>query len=111
MKKQFSKDLFVDILNDLQRESDTLSELYDKYRIDYIDCDWIRNDISVIKLLEFIFNAEENHWIEWWCWETDFGRDDNMGQIFDEDDNIIRVETAEELYDFLVSNIEEEEEN
>lgn len=111
MKKQFSKDLFVGILNDLQRESDTLSELYDRYRIDYIDCDWIRNDISVIKLLEFIFNDEETHWIEWWCWEADFGRDDNIGQIFDEDDNIIRVETTEELYDFLVSNIEEEEED
>jgi hypothetical protein len=57
MKKQFSKDLFVDILNDLQRESDTLSELYDKYRIDYIDCDWIRNDISVIKLLFIHFTT------------------------------------------------------
>lgn len=107
MKKQFSKDLFIQILNDLQKESDVLSELYQKYRIDFIDCDWLRNDISAIKLLEFIFDDEESQWIDWWCWETDFGRDENMGQIFDEDDNIIRVENSDQLYDFLIGNMEE----
>lgn len=107
MKKQFSKDLFIKILNGLQEESDVLSELYQKYRIDFIDCDWLNNDSSVIKLLEFIFNDEETHWIDWWCWESDFGRDEDFGAIFDENDNIIRVDTAEQLYDFLINNMEE----
>ena len=105
MKKRFSKELFVEILQNLQQESDTLSDLYEKYRIDFIDCDWIRNDISVIKLLEFIFDDEETDWIGWWCWEKDFGRDNNI-DAFSITDNIIPLDTPEEFYNFLIENME-----
>ena len=107
MKKQFSKDRFVVILNTLQKQYDILSDLYENYNIDLIDCNWLLNETHVIKLLEYIFNDEETEWISWWCWETNFGRDEEFGAIFDEDDNIIRVDTAEQLYDFLIGNMEE----
>ena len=74
MKKPFSKDKFISIINSLQQVSDMLNELYGKYGIDLIDCNLDQSN-NVIDLLEYIFDAEDAQDIGWWCWETDFGRD------------------------------------
>ena len=98
MKKQFSKEDFVDIINKLKVESDTISKLYEDFDVDIIGCVWLQNDASVIKLLEFIFD-DEDKWIDWWCWENDFGRDRLEAFI---DDKAIILDTAEDLYEFLI---------
>ena len=112
MKNQFSKEKFVEIINSLQKEDDIVSELYQKYNIDIIDCNWHQSDYYVVKLLQYIFDDEETCWIDWWCWETDFGRDTPYcfynieGKEVEEE-----IDTPEKLYDFLISNIKEKEDN
>ena len=98
MKKQFSKEDFVDIINKLKVESDTISKLYEDFDVDIIGCNWLQTDVSVIKLLEFIFE-DEGEWIDWWCWENDFGREGLEAFI---DDKAIILDTAEDLYEFLI---------
>lgn len=110
MKKQFSKDNFVFILDSLKKESDMISELYKEYNIDLIDCNWLLNETSVINLLEFIFDDEDTDWIGWWCWEKDFGRDKEIDVYYDFNDPII-LDTPDQLYDFLIKNIEEKEDD
>ena len=114
MKKLFSKERFVEIMNALQQENDIISELYEKYNIDIIDCNWRQSDYYVVKLLKYIFDDEETDWIDWWCWETDFGRDTTLNHCYKTiDDKEIEEEldTSEKLYDFLISNMEEKEDN
>ena len=40
-------------------------------------------------------------WIDWFCFETDFGRESYRLQAFDENEQPIKMDNAEDLYDFL----------
>ena len=107
MKKPFSKDKFISIINSLQQVSDMLNELYGKYGIDLIDCNLDQSN-NVIDLLEYIFDAEDAQDIGWWCWETDFGRDYPSCLIYENIDGkeiTKEIDTVEKLYDFLVLNM------
>lgn len=107
MKKSFSKDKFVFVINSLQQVSDMLNELYGKYGIDLIDCNLDQSN-NIVNLLEYIFEDEEASWIDWWCWETDFGRDYPSCVVYEniEGKEITKeIDTVEKLYDFLVSNM------
>ena len=42
-------------------------------------------------------------WIEWFCFETDFGNESYRLQAFDENKQIIKMDNAGDLYDFLNS--------
>ena len=116
MKKQFSKEIFIELMEALQQENDVVSELYQKYNIDIIDCNWHQSEYYVVKLLQYIFEDEETCWIDWWCWEADFGRDTDLNKIYipnlkSDKDIEVEINTSEKLYDFLISNIEEEEDS
>ena len=40
-------------------------------------------------------------WIEWFCFETDFGNESYRLQAFDENNQPIKMDNAGDLYDFL----------
>lgn len=40
-------------------------------------------------------------WIEWFCFETDFGNESYRLQAFDENKQPIKMDNAGDLYDFL----------
>ena len=40
-------------------------------------------------------------WIEWFCYETDFGNESYRLQAFDENKQPIKMDNAGDLYDFL----------
>ena len=102
--KKLSKEKFIYIIDTLKVESDTISELYQKYKIDIIDCDWYKSDECLIDLLKFIFDDKED-WIDWWCWETDFGRDTSLCVLYDDENNETVLDTTEKFYDFLVDDM------
>lgn len=41
-------------------------------------------------------------WIDWFCFETDFGNNSHF-RAYDKDDKVIPLSNASELYDFLKS--------
>jgi len=59
---------------------------------------------ALIKVLKEETNdnaCEEESWIEWFCYETAFGRKGDQLPAFDEKGNRIKMDNAGDLYDFL----------
>ena len=61
----------------------------------------------VVELLETLFEDKESQWISYWVWEENYGKTYKEGDAVEDDGTIIPLETAEELYDFLVKNMKE----
>ena len=85
--------------------TDEMNDLFDKYKMDGNIFPPMCTE-TVIGLLEFIFN-DKDRYISYWAWELDFGADYEDGYIKDKDGGIIPLRTAEDLYDLLVKNMEE----
>jgi len=63
----------------------------------------------LIKVLKEEMNDNEvckygQGWIEWFCFETDFGNESYRLQAFDENKQIIEMNNASDLYEFLISS-------
>ena len=61
------------------------------------------NHIVIDALMDLLREemGDEDDWIGWFCWETDFGeKSDNLG-AFDIYGNKIKMDNAEDLYDML----------
>ena len=41
-------------------------------------------------------------WIEWFCWETDFGRESFRLKAYRKDKSVIKMDNAGDLYDYLM---------
>lgn len=41
-------------------------------------------------------------WIEWFCWETNFGRESFRLKAYRKDGSVIKMYTAGDLYDYLM---------
>ena len=41
-------------------------------------------------------------WIEWFCWEIDFGRESFRLKAYRKDKSIIKMDNAGDLYDYLM---------
>lgn len=55
---------------------------------------------ALIKVLQEVMNDNEN-WIAWFCYETDFGNESFRLQAFDENKQPIKMDNAGDLYDFI----------
>lgn len=64
---------------------------------------------NIISLLEFIFH-DEDHWIEYFCYDLDFGQDYEPGAVICNDKKV-PLASIHDLYTFLLQNIEEELKN
>lgn len=103
-----SKESFCEVMDNYKSMfnfTDEMNQLFDKYNAD--------GNIyppmctaTVIDLLEFIFN-DENQWISYWIFELDFGKDYEDGWVTQKDETVIPLKTVEDLYDLLVKNMEE----
>ena len=61
---------------------------------------------ALMKVLQDEMNDNEvckcgQSWIEWFCFETDFGKESYRLQAFDENKQPIKMDNAGDLYDFL----------
>lgn len=108
-----TKDLFVLAMNELKTSYDferNLSKtIRESFKGTLIDADFIDSDSYiidhhelVIKLLEHITNCYDDI-ISWWMYEADFGRrDDKFKTITYEDGREVVLNTAEDLYRYIV---------
>lgn len=63
---------------------------------------------ALIRLLQEEMNDTEvcnygQSWIEWFCFETNFGEESYRLQAFNNDGSIIKMDNASDLYDFLIN--------
>ena len=56
---------------------------------------------ALMKVLKDEMNDNQEGWIEWFCFETDFGNESYRIQAFDENKQPIKMDDAGDLYDFL----------
>ena len=104
-----SKKEFVNVTNDIKRNDEFLDKLNDLflkhgsdtaiYSLGLVD--------TIIDLLETMFKDKIDHWISYWIYECDFGENFNVGDIVELNGYKPDITTAEQLYDYLVKNMEE----
>lgn len=97
-KVAITKEDFVKYINTLHEKWDTDDKAY-KLGINLTDMPSCEQ--MAVDLLELIMGAEET--IGWWCYEEEFGKDFNKGDLVD-GDIVPDLSTAEYLYDYLTGN-------
>lgn len=102
------RELFIDAINAIEQQikydievSNKLGEAFPNAHTANLlpDNHFICN--ALIKVLQDEMNDNQDSWIEWFCFETDFGKESYRFQAFDEFKKIIKLNNAGDLYDFL----------
>lgn len=110
-RSDFSKKDFVSCMEKLKDTSDLTDKVNHLFREsreriegDFLDGNAlsISHESLVVKLLETIME-DFGEWIGYYIYELDYGRKYVPGCITDADGTDIELDTAEKLYDFLVS--------
>lgn len=104
--KMITKEVFCKAVRDAEnvwRYCDDLNALFDKYNADgnifQPDCVG-----TVISLLHYTFEEKDHdEWIEYFCYELDFGKEWREGLITENDGTDINLSTPENLYDYLMT--------
>lgn len=103
-----SKDKFCDYISEIQR----LNIIEDKLQQATADLDFFKFSFCdyeslTVSILEDIFNDTKNGWISYWIYELNYGKDYCEGCVISKEGSIIKLKTAENLYDLLMDNINE----
>ncbi|MEG1620614.1 MAG: hypothetical protein RR322_01760 [Oscillospiraceae bacterium] len=108
------KSEFVKIINQLQETNEMVDKVNEIYRNsrENIECDFcnasamsISHEGIVIQLLENIFKDETN--ICYFVYESKYGKEWKTHKITESDGTEIYLKTSEDLYDYLIKNMEE----
>lgn len=89
---------FKQLIEGLQADHDRTKALYD-LQVDMINYDETKKVINLLS--RAAFGPKGWEWIEWWCWENDFGA--KKLEAFDKDKNLICYD-LESLYEHLEQN-------
>ena len=104
------KKLFCKTIKQIQEVYDYGDKLNHFFKENHVDgCIYEPTCIEqALSLLGFIFQ-DDVHWIDYWAYELDFGRRYKYGMAAYANGENISLKTAEELYEFLVKNLQEKE--
>ena len=116
MKKivpQITKIDFVNIINmikDFDKENKTLTVNFAKCFKNARTADLMltENDKIIekfVSVLGKIFKDSEGNWIDYFCYELDFGRKNDTLKIF-ENNKEVKLSTPEDLYLLLIKNMQ-----
>ncbi len=105
-----TKEHFVACINVLQEADDMarrINRIVQEYnRGDFISGYAFSNTSTETKLIETLEIAlkDKNHWISWWCFEADYGRDPDFIASVTWQGIEYNLDSPEKLYDFLITN-------
>ena len=100
-----SKDLFIEIMEDVKQTYDFQNGLNNYLRKNGADGYIYPPDCvcATLKLLHYIFEKDVDEWISYFCFELDFGRKYKDGNVLDKDGKCIPLETFDDLYNLLTT--------
>lgn len=107
IKPIITKDHFVaciKVLRDADDMACRINNIVNAYRCGaYIDGYAFSNEDAETKLIETLEIAlgDIEHWISWWCFEADYGRDPGFTSNINRHGKTYNLDTPEALYDFL----------
>ena len=102
-----TKELFIKSINSIEQQikydisvSENLSNAFpNAFKANLIPDNNILQD-ALFSILEYVMNDTEK-WIQYYCWELDFGKENWRLKVNDENGNDIPLSSPEELYSFL----------
>ena len=114
-----SKEQFVKVINELQEVDDLKKEINNKiHNLKFFNTDFLYSDIfifnhsnTVIKLLANTFSEEVDkikiikEIVEWWIYDTDYGREDKYTRVTYDDGTEVIIDTPEKLYDDILNSL------
>ena len=103
-----SKEQFINAINDVENVSRYQEGLNNYFRKNNVDGYIFQPDCSstVIGLLHTILGEKDkDEWIDYFCFELDFGKKWKEGTITEKDGTDIILKTAEDLYNLLEKQI------
>ena len=105
------KELFVETINFIKDRNDMMLKMNKLFAEEFTDSSfypYFKYDSMLIRLLTNSFDYDENvirEYIDWFCWEKDFGRIKELGGIIIKENGEVKreipIDTPEQLYDFL----------
>lgn len=101
---KITKQTFVEAINNIEKQyraESKFSEAVNAYFCDDVDNSLPRNWVvnSLVKILQQHFNDEKaESWIEYFCWEIDFGKEEAKVKV---NGKPFTLKTAEDLYKLL----------
>lgn len=104
------KKLFIESIEKLKEQSEHDRKCTNAFEIVFPD-DWITGyDNSfitnqIIKILQITFK-DKSKWVEYFIYDLNFGKDYKPGMVTEKDGENIELSTSENLYDLLISNLE-----
>lgn len=105
-----SKEIFLDCiktLQDLDAFQNGLNDYYHAHNVDgylyYPD-----GSVTILNLLHNIFH-DDDEWIDYFCCDLEYGNNYEPGCVTEYDGTEIPLVTAEDLYNLLIENMEENE--
>lgn len=107
-----SKEVFIETierLEDLDNRMDAVDSAMKNLSPDF--CGFYITDILdiTIRLLEEVFDDEKDHWLGYFVWERDWLHDFKLGNVT-VDNKPIEINNWGDVYDFLISNMENDNE-
>ena len=106
-----TKEKFFEILDYIQETNDFENNLREVFKNSKRETDFMDAAIFTdFRMMDYVFDLLEDefndsdHWISYWIYELDFGKSWSPGTVIDEDKKDIKLQTKEDLYDFLMEN-------
>lgn len=100
------KELFIQTINFIKERSDAVDKINKVFTDEFVDSvfyPYFKYETQMLKVLAASFDYDDDiirDWIEYYCFELDFGRSHKLGDVT-ENDVSIPLGTPEELYDML----------
>ena len=109
MKVKISKEMFCRLMVALKTEYRLTEDLNEVFRHYQYDTRILSTNLidAVVDMLEDVFNDKVANWIQYWMFELEFGDSYKEGCIT-KDGEVVPMKTAEDLYDFLMYELEDD---
>jgi hypothetical protein len=105
-----TKELFIESIEALEKQyrwdeecNQMLEKVFQDSSMLFYDNHYLSNHL--LKILQVEFNDLTAHsWIEYFCYERDFGKKKGSNKCVSEIGKYVKFSTPENLYDFLIKN-------
>lgn len=100
------KDIFVQTINFMKERNDAMDKINKVFIEEFVDSifyPYFKYEAQLVNVLAASFDYDDDiirEWIEYYCYELDFGRQHKLGDV-SKNHVSIPLGTPEELYDFL----------
>jgi len=103
-----NKNNFIDLINvidELLTSDNDRADKLSKIFLNVFEADLLLDDKYINKLISILGNIckDKDKWIEYFCYELDFGRKNGQHKIQDKNKKEIQLRNPTELYDFLMT--------